>query len=396
MVRMIRNSLPPLAAAAALMALASVSPACPFCTMQGKTLTGEVADARMVLYGKLANANEKAETTEIQIETVIKDNPVRAKRTRLTLSRWVDLSLTGEKDRFVVFCDLFRGKIDPYRGLALKAGTKVPEYLKGALKLKDKPLEERLRFFFDYLDNEDLEISNDAYKEFGNADYKDFKPLAKTLNVARVVKWLKDPETPSFRIGLYASMLGHSGSEKDAGVLRKLLDDPERRAGSGVDGLMAAYAMLKPKDGWAYILAGLKNTKEEFMFRYAALRAVRFLHDYRTDVVGKKELVAGLCVLLAQEDIADLAIEDLRKWQVWNQADKVLAVRKTAAYKLPIVKRALLRYCLQAQGVPAAAAYVAERRKSDPEAVKEAQELLDLEKETAASSSTSAKPVQKK
>jgi hypothetical protein len=165
-------------------------------------------------------------------------------------------------------------------------------------------------------------------------------------------------------------------------VLKTLLDDPERRAGSGVDGLLAAYAMLKPKEGWPYLLAALKNTKEEFMFRYAALRAVRFLHDFRTDVVAKKELIAGLCVLLEQEDIADLAIEDLRKWQVWDHTDKVLAVRKTPAYKLPIVRRSILRYCLQCQGVPTAAAYVAERRKADPDAVKEAEELLKLEQET--------------
>ena len=118
------------------------------------------------------------------------------------------------------------------------------------------------------------------------------------------------------------------------------------------------------------------------MFRYAALRAVRFLHDFRTDVVAKKELINGLNVLLEQEDIADLAIEDLRKWQVWDHADKVLAVCKTPAFKLPIVKCAVLRYCLQCQGVHTAAAFVAERRKADPDAVKEAEELLKLEQET--------------
>ena len=53
--------------------MTSTSPACPFCTMQGKTLTGEVADASMVLYGKLDKADEKAETTDIEIETIIKD-----------------------------------------------------------------------------------------------------------------------------------------------------------------------------------------------------------------------------------------------------------------------------------------------------------------------------------
>jgi len=383
MEQLIRRSVPLLAAVAALFGLASTSPACPFCSMQGKTLSGEVADASMVLYGKLTNANEKADTTDILIETVIKDNEARGTRKRLTLSRFVDLDATTDKDRFIVFCDLFRGKIDPYRGLALKSGSKLPQYLRGAMQLKGKPVPQRLRFFFDYLDDkDDQEISNDAYKEFANADYKEVAAVAKSLPVKKVVKWLKSSDTPSFRIGLYASILAHAGKEKDAEVLKKLLADEERRQGSGVDGLIAGYTLLKPKEGWPYLLAALKNTKEDFMFRYSALRALRFLHDFRTDVVKKKDLVAGLCVLLDQEDIADLAIEDLRKWQVWSHTDKVLAVCKTEAYKLPIVKRAVLRYCLDCQGYPAAAVHVAERRKADPEAVTDAEELLKLEKET--------------
>jgi hypothetical protein len=336
----------------------------------------------MVLFGKLSNANEKAETVDIDVELVIKDNPARGKANKLTLSRYVDLSLTADKDRFLVFCDIFKGKIDPYRGMALKSGTKLPEYLRGALQVKDKPVSDRLKFFFEYLDNADNEISNDAYKEFGNSDYKDFRAMAKDLPSDRVMKWLKSPDTPSFRIGLYASMLGHCGKEADAGVLKTLLDDPERKAGSGVDGIMAGYAMLKPKEGWNYIGSVLKNTKEEFMFRYAALRAVRFLHDYRTDVVSRKNLVEGLVILLEQDDIADLAIEDLRKWKEWDTADRVLAVAKTDAYKQPIVKRAVLRYALQCKGNKAAEAFVEARRKADAKAVEEAEELLKLENDS--------------
>jgi len=361
----------------------SACKACPFCTMQGQTLTGEITQATMVLYGKLSNADEKKETTDIDIEVVIKDNPARGSAKKLTLKRYIDLSLTTEKDRFLVFCDIFKGNIDPYRGMALKANSPLPGYLQGALQVKDKPIGQRLRYFFDFLDSSDIEVSNDAYKEFGNTDYKDFQGMAKTLPAEKVVKWLTSKETATFRMGLYASMLGHCGKEKDAAVLKKMLNDPERQAGSGIDGVMAGYAMLQPKDGWAYIQGVLKSSKEDFMFRYAALRAVRFLHDYRSDVVTKKDLVAGLGILLAQDDIADLAIEDMRKWQAWDQADKVLAVAKTDAIKQPIVRRAILRYALQCKGNKAAEAYVAERRKEDAKAVEEAEELLKLEQEYA-------------
>jgi hypothetical protein len=382
MVVLMRRVFPGLAALLVLATLANGGTCCPFCTMQGKTLTGDVSEASMVLYGKLTNANEKNNTTDIQVEMVVKDNAVRGNRKHLTLSRFVDLDRTGPNDRFLVFCDLFKGTIDPFRGVALKSGSKMPEYLRKAVEVKDKPAKERLRFYFDYLDNEDPEISNDAYKEFGNADYQHFKEVVKEVPIQRVVKWLKDKNTPTFRIGLYSSMVGHAGKETDAKALRDLLDNAETRAGSGVDGLLAGYAMLKPKEGWPYLLEALKNTKEDFMFRYAALRAVRFLHDFKTDVVAKKDLVGGVCLLLKQEDIADLAIEDLRKWQAWDVADKVLAVAGTDAYKLPIVKRAILRYCLQCKDNAKAKAHVEARRKADAEAVKEAEELLKLEQET--------------
>ena len=54
-------------------------------------------------------------------------------------------------------------------------------------------------------------------KEFklnGNADYKDYHEMAKHLPADKIAKWLQDPNTPAFRYGLYASMLGHCGTEK--------------------------------------------------------------------------------------------------------------------------------------------------------------------------------------
>jgi hypothetical protein len=365
--------------------------ACPFCGTGGQTLTGEVGQARMVVFGKLAKGNIAADTTDFAIERVIKDDGIRGKKTTVTLSRYIPPE-AGTK--YLVFCDVFRGKIDPYRGVAVAPGSVMPKYLEGALKIKDKPIGQRLRFFFDYLDNTDLEISNDAYKEFANADYKDYRDMAKDLPAARIVKWLGDPATPSFRYGLYASMLGHCGKARDAAVLRGMLDDSEKRTGSGMDGIMAGYIMLVPKEGWKYTQNALKNTKNDFLFRYAALRAVRFLHEFRSDLISKKELVEGICVLLDQEDMADLAIEDLRKWKCWDKVDRVLAVCKTEAYKQPIVRRAILRYCLSCPGKPAAA-HVAEQRKENAEAVSEAEELLKLDQEKPAPAPSSSKPDKK-
>jgi len=382
MVGLLKRAVPVLLALAGLGLLTGPSAACPFCTMQGKTLLQEMDDASMVLYGTLTSGNEKAETTDFAIDLVVKDDPKvgAAKKKTITLSRYIDpASPDGKPYKYLIFCDIFKGKIDAYRGMACKADSKLAAYLQGALNVKDKPIGDRLRYFFDYLDCPDVEASNDAYKEFGNADYKDYRDMAKTLPPERIVKWLRDPETPSFRFGLYASMLGHCGKKEHVKVLETLLHDPDKRVTTGIDGILAGYVMLDTEKGWKYVQGLLDNPKKEFMERYAALRAVRFLREYRTDIVKEKELLDGMCKLLSQDDISDLAVEDLRRWQAWDRADKVLAVVKESPYKQPIVRRSILRYCLQCKGVAAADAYVAEKRKADPEAVQEAEELLKLE-----------------
>jgi hypothetical protein len=350
--------------------------------MQGQTLTGDVNQASMVLYGTLANAKLDANagfgqgTTDLRVEAVIKKNPILGDQKVVTLPRYVPTDNNSTK--FLIFCDVFKGKIDPYRGVPVKDNGDIVKYLQGALAVKDKDVGSRLRFFFDYLDNADLEISNDAYKEFGNADYKDYRDMAKHLPADKIGKWLQDPETPAFRYGLYASMLGHCGTEKHAELLRKMLDDPQKRLSSGVDGILAGYMMLKAREGWIYTKELLKDSSKEFMLRYAALRAVRFLWDSRPDLVDKKELVAGVCLLLDQGDIADLAIEDLRKWSQWDVEDRVLGLYGKKSHDIPIIRRAILRYALSCPQ-PKSAAFVAEQKKKDAEVVKDVEELLKLE-----------------
>lgn len=366
--------------------------ACPFCTMQGQTLTDEVGQASMVLYGSLKNAKLSGNgdlgegTTDLVIEAIIKKHDLLDDKKVVktvdgskvvTLERYVPSDRDG-KYKYLVFCDVFKGRIDPYRGVAVKTDGDMAKYLTGALAVKDKSIPSRLEFFFNYLDNPDVEISNDAYKEFGNADYKDFAVIAKKLPAERVVKWLQDPKTPGFRYGLYASMLGHSGKSEHANVLKTMLEDPEKRVASGVDGVLAGYAMLKPKEGWEHLRGLLKDKSREFTTRYAALRAVRFFWDSKTDVVAKKDLVEALTLLLDQDDIADLAIEDLRKWQQWDLADRVLALRMQKSHDIPIIRRAILRYALSCPK-PQTVEYVKQLRAKDAQMVTDAEELLKLE-----------------
>jgi hypothetical protein len=369
--------------------------ACPFCSVQGKTLTEQVTEASMVLYGSLANAkldpnNDLGQgTTDLHIEEILKKDPFLGDKKVLTLPRY--LPTDNNKIKFLIFCDVFKGKLDLLGGIAVKNNGDMVKYLKGAQAVRGKEIGERLRFFFDYLDNADMEIANDAYKEFGYADYKDYREMAKKLPAEKIAAWIQDPETPAFRLGLYASMLGHCGTEKDAELLRKMLDDSQKRLTSGIDGIMAGYTLLKPKEGWAYIRAILKDPSKEITLRYAALRAARFFWNSRPDVVDKKELIAGVCLMLDDGNTADLAIEDLRKWGCWDVADRVLALYDKPSHDVPIVRRAILRYALSCPDKDKTGQFVDSLRKKDAEMVKDAEELLKFDTDTATAKPAGAK-----
>jgi hypothetical protein len=363
--------------------------ACPFCNPEGKpTLIEDFNTATMVLYGKFNNAKLGAEgafdggTTDFVIDTVLKDKEkFLGTKKVLPLPRYV-----MSKSNWLIFCDIYKGKVDPFRGVELLTNGDIVKYLKGAMSLKDKSIAARLKYCFDYLDNGEMEISMDAYREFAKADYKEYRDLARKLPPDKIAGWLKDPKTPPYRYGLYASLLGHSGNAKHAKQLREMLDDKEKRGtGTGTDGMLVAYTLLDKENGWKYIRAILSNPKEEFQLRYAGLRTIRFFWETRPDVVKKKELTDALCLLLPQTDIADFAIEDLRKWKAWDVAEKVLDLNKQETHNLPVIRRAILRFALSCppkQG--RAIAFVKAERKRDKEYVDDVEELLKLEVEPPA------------
>src|SRR5262245_29000592 len=162
----------------------AVSPAtaCPFCNAQGQTLTNDAAQASMILFGRLTNArldpkDVNAGATDLVIEKVVKPHEILAGRKQITLPRYIPQEKENQY-KYLVFCDVFKGAVDPYRGEAVKPDSKIADYLQGALAVKDKDPAARLRYFFEYLDDPDLVVANDAYTEFGFADYKDFRPVA--------------------------------------------------------------------------------------------------------------------------------------------------------------------------------------------------------------------------
>lgn len=361
--------------------------ACPFCQEErGPTLVGDFNQAALVLVGSFTNptlgkSGLEDGSTDFIVEEAIKSSDVlkglyhKDKKERVvTLPKYLPMA----KNKFIVFCDVYKGNLDPYRGVELAPQSEMVKYLKGAVAIKDKGPGERLRYCFDFLNSAEFEVAIDAYREYAKADYKDYKDMAVKLPPDTIAGWLKDPKTPSYRYGLYASLLGHCGKDEHAQLLRSMIDDPEKSRGSGVDGLLAAYVMLKPQEAWSYLQELLRDSKRDFLLRYACLRTVRFLWDQRPDLVSQKDLVQGMALILPQSDMADFAIEDLRKWKQWHMTDQVLELFTQKSHNIPVIKRSILRFALRSPA-ERAKSFVAAQRQRDADWVRDAEELLKLE-----------------
>lgn len=374
---------------AVLLMAAAQSPAlaCPFCgAVQGKTLVKEVQDSAFVVFGTLSNPRTSVNadgtensSTDLLLEAIVKDHAFLKEKKQIVLPRYLFVDPKNPV-KYLVFCDFYQNRVDPYRGIPSKTKDMV-EYLQGALKLDEKNPSARLHYFFHYLDHDDLEISTDAFREFASSDYKYVAEMLRDHGSTmreRLAGLLRNKTTPQYLYGLLGMMLGHCGQPADAAVYQELLTDPTRSLVSGVDGILAGYAMLDRKAGWQHLRDLLGNPQATMSMRYAGLRAVVFLWDYRSEVVGKKAMVEAVAQLLDQSDIADLAMDYLHRWKQWDYTDRILALQDKPSHDIPIVKRAILRYALMCPE-PKAKQFVDEQRKLNPKRVADAEDLLRLE-----------------
>jgi hypothetical protein len=397
-----------LAALALAIANGTTALACPFCSVQGQTLAGEVAQADLIVLGTLKNAKRDANditkgTTELHVESIVKDHPYATGKKILLLPRYVQVDPANPNAKMMIFCNLYnttadtavaavaspialsnfgRYQLDPYRGDELEKDSKLPAYLAGAAAVREKDPVTKLKYFFDYLDSPESKINTDAFLEFANADYKDVRAVSEQANLDKVLGWLKDKSTPASRFGLYGMMIGHGKKKEHAAALRELLDDPKKHYSSGLDGVMAGYVMLDPKAGWEFLLNELRDEKKDFQVRYAGLRVLRFFWENRPDVIENKKVIDGMKLLIAQADIADLPIEDLRKWDRHDAADYILEQGQKESHRtIPIVKRAVLRYAITIEAkCDPAKSYIRKIEAEDPDRVKLVREMLADEK----------------
>lgn len=377
-----RTTLRALLLVAVLNAVASACSLCPIGSQVTPTYREEAAQphAKLIVYGQFTESSLKPDgsgTAKYEVLKVLRPDPVLGNAREIAVGRYIPVD-SKNPPKYLLFCDVFQKKIDPYRGIPFQSEAAVEYVKKGAALDANNPVA-RLRYFFDYLEHPDKEIAADAFLEFAKADDRDIGEAAQHFAPDKVRGWLKSPTTPANRLGVYAFLLGVSGGEEDASYLQSLLTSTDDRIRDAYDGILSGVLSRKPREGWATVLGGLADGKTPLPLRLAMVRSVRLMHGWQP-VANRANVIKAEEAILTQGDLADMAIEDLRKWKLWDLTGTILGCYGKKGYTSPIVERAIVRYALTNKADPATQAFVAARRKDKLDLVKEVEEGLEFEK----------------
>jgi hypothetical protein len=342
----------------------------------------DVSDG-FILIGHVTNANKTDEggTTDFVIGRAFKRHPALAGKKVVTLPRFIEIPDPKNTPRFIVFGAARDGKIDIYRGL-----PETPElvrYIEGILKLDTRDRVKLMRYAFDFLEPKGTEAANDALLMFAFAADADLRTVGEKLDPVQLRKWLAAKDQRQPRSGLYGHLLGHCGKPEDAALLRKLLDDSNDNFSAE---LLVGYVLLDKKAGYEYLMKRIADEDEEFLVKHAGLKALRYFWNSQPAVLTKEQVLAGMVALMTHPDMADMPIDDLRRWKVWKLSPQVLHLATLEAHSQQAInRRAVLKFAIAAsQADPknkAAVDFVAQARKDDPLRTNLLEDLLKDEAE---------------
>jgi hypothetical protein len=363
----------------------SAASACTYCDPSNQklqTFRQEARNSKFVVIGTLTNPRLVGDQgyTDLSVEYVIKDDPALGRRKTVTLPRWTPVD-PKKPPRALVFFDVYEGKLDPFRGVTLR-GTAAADYLRGGLELDDRDRVASLLYYFRYLDSPDPDVAADAFLEFAKATDREIGAVGPKLDPAKVRKLLADPKTPPERLGVFAFLLGACGTKADADTLAALLSKGDERTSTALSGILGGLVELRPDDGWKRAIAMLQDDKRPYQDKLAVLATLRFFQAYKP-ADYREPLLAGMAAVISRGDMADMAVEDLRRWKWWDLTRHILVQYGKPTHAAPLVKNAILRYALTCPDADAAA-FVNAVRAKEPALVREVEESLAFERPTPA------------
>lgn len=381
---------------------ASAATLCPFCDAPTLMMAEQVDQCDHLLLGRWLGGNKPTETVagsaEFEVLQVAKSLSDRFQPgQKLELPQYI----AGSDTRNYVLMGP-DGRLTDWH-VPQEVSEAGWEYLQKMPAPVVDPVQqtERLVYFLSYLEHPDQMVSNDAYSEFAAAPYEVITPLRDRIPREKVRQWLVDPQTSVTRIGLYGLLLGQCGTDEDAQAMEKKILIPEASFRLGIEGVMAGYLLIRGEAGLqvleetrmratTYVNADGEEVRLPFAETYAAMQALRFMWTYEPDCIPADRLKQSMRILLERPELSDLVIADLARWKDWDVQDRLVAMFDDEKFRIPSVKRAIVRflyYCSQDTGDVAegtelpeharrAAAALKVLEAKDPKTVSDAQRYL--------------------
>ncbi len=305
------------------------APGCPFCPPTQPTFSEQLADCDIACLAKWVSKTEtesedevgSATTTFAVVEMVRTGQTKLAKDARIT----VDFLCSGKPG------DLFfligkRGDDKTAWSLPVEVTEISYGYIRQAPSLESPP-EQRLKYFFKFLEFSDPTVGNDAFAEFSRARYSDVAALADWLPREKIRGWLASDQTTKMRLGFYGLLLGLCGHDEDAAFLEDRIFAPvdENDVRLGIDGMMGGYLLLRGKAGLARLMDGkLKSPDTQRTDLFAVLNALRFAGEYNRDRIPLANLQEALRLYLDREEFVEVVLPDLARWCDWSVLNRLI------------------------------------------------------------------------
>jgi hypothetical protein len=331
------------------------------------------ARADVIVYGEVVPPPKDgpAPPPRLAVLEVLKGAPPLAPDRTLTLDPPTALPTLQQK--IILFCK--GGKTLTRVGHFFPTSPDAPRYVKGLANLPEGSSVHAAGFFLRHVDHADPTVAATVYHELSTADPKHVIEAARKAPpdiLARAVK-AKPADVAAWvqpRHELYAMLLGYCGTAEHIDPLRELLGDRHAGAG-GVKGALQGITLIRPAAGLANLRKVLHDSTRPLETRLGALQALEFFIEQRRDVLPQADLVTALVPALAQPDLADAAVECLRKWRRWELTRLVVRLWEKTT-EAPALRRTVLRFAL-ASPHPEAAAFIQVVRRSAPDEVAEAE-----------------------
>lgn len=317
--------------------------ACPFCPPVSSTMTEQFAESQNVV---LAEWDSVKLTEEASITSFLPLKMDKGDKETFDLKKNIEVEdeyMGNKGDLFLLFGG--KDKELTWHEIIPVSETSYQYILQAPPREADNKT--RLTYFLKFLEFPDPIIADDAFSEFAQASYENVASLSGQFPVDKIRKWLGNPEMPATRIGLFALMLGLSGNKQDAELLRHKMKTLDDEFHLGLDGLMAGYVLLVKSEGLDELDKEYLNKEEASSSEtFAAMKALRFLHEYAQDKINPERIEKSMRLLLKRPAMTELVIIDLARWKDWSIAEELMNLYDQPEHDSRPTRRSILSYLM--------------------------------------------------